>query len=353
MTWPVSPSNGQQITINGILFQYDSANTAWNRIFSSGAASAPTYTATVSAAAQPNITSVGTLSGLTVGGTGSVSGANLVSANYITGTLTTAAQPNITSVGTLTSVTATGLITATSGGVKVGNIQDPTGSNTITLASGNVTMLGNLNVGIGGTGNVTATYFIGNGSQLTGQIGNALVSGTVYTNAQPNITSVGTLVSTTIAANSNITMSGSLSQLSGANNLSSNYVSVANNLAVSGLSTFALSADRTTYNGSAVSGTVNLDVSTAGPVWYFTSVSSSFVANIQNVPTTDGYTTVVSMGFVNSAIVPSLQIAGSAQTIKWVNGSPPTGNASATCFYTFTLIRVNSSWVSLGQQAQY
>jgi len=85
----------------------------------------------------------------------------------VAGTVYTNAQPNITSIGTLTSLTS-GLITATSGGIKVGNIQDPSGTNTISLASGTVTMVGNLQVGTSGTGNVTATYFIGNGSQLTG-----------------------------------------------------------------------------------------------------------------------------------------------------------------------------------------
>ena len=47
---------------------------------------------TLTTAAQPNITSVGTLTGLTVSGN-------------IAGTLTTAAQPNITSLGTLTALT--------------------------------------------------------------------------------------------------------------------------------------------------------------------------------------------------------------------------------------------------------
>jgi hypothetical protein len=59
------------------------------------------------------------------------------------------------------------------------------------------------------TGNITGNYFIGNGSALTsitggnvsGQVGNALIAGTVYTNAQPNITSLGTLSSLTITAN--------------------------------------------------------------------------------------------------------------------------------------------------------
>ena len=47
---------------------------------------------TLTTAAQPNITSVGTLTGLTVSGN-------------IAGTLTTAAQTNITSLGTLTALT--------------------------------------------------------------------------------------------------------------------------------------------------------------------------------------------------------------------------------------------------------
>jgi len=67
------------------------------------------------------------------------------------------------------------------------------------------------NTGISTPGNVTANFFIGNGSQLTGivagnitgQVANALVAGTVYTNAQPNITSVGTL--TTLSVSGNIT----------------------------------------------------------------------------------------------------------------------------------------------------
>ena len=55
---------------------------------------------TLTTAAQPNITSVGTLTGLTVSGN-------------IAGTLTTAAQTNITSVGTLSNLTVNGLTTIT------------------------------------------------------------------------------------------------------------------------------------------------------------------------------------------------------------------------------------------------
>ena len=75
--------------------------------------SANLFTGTLTTGAQPNITSTGTLTSLSV--SGNIIGANLVSANFFTGTLTTAAQPNITSTGTLTSLSV-------SGNANVGNI---------------------------------------------------------------------------------------------------------------------------------------------------------------------------------------------------------------------------------------
>ena len=58
----------------------------------------------------------------------------------------------------------------------------------------------------------TANYLKGDGSNITninganisGQVANALVAGTVYTNAQPNITSVGTLTGLSVSGNANI-----------------------------------------------------------------------------------------------------------------------------------------------------
>jgi hypothetical protein len=59
------------------------------------------------------------------------------------------------------------------------------------------------------TGEITGAHFIGEGGNLsnitaaniTGQVANSLVSGTVYEAAQPNITSVGTLVDLTTVGN--------------------------------------------------------------------------------------------------------------------------------------------------------
>jgi hypothetical protein len=108
---------------------------------------------TLTTAAQPNVTSVGTLTSLAVTGnvtTGNVSGTTGAFTN-IGGTLTTAAQTNITSVGTLSSLTATGNITGgnivTTGNVSAGNLI-VTGIEAVTTlnVSGDTTIVGNLTV---------------------------------------------------------------------------------------------------------------------------------------------------------------------------------------------------------------
>jgi hypothetical protein len=72
----------------------------------------------------------------------------------VTGSLTTAAQPNITSLGTLTSVSV-------SGNANIGNI----GTAGIITATGNITGGNIITSGnVSATGNVTAANFIGSGS---------------------------------------------------------------------------------------------------------------------------------------------------------------------------------------------
>jgi hypothetical protein len=260
---------------------------------------------TVTTNAQPNITSVGTLTSLTSSGNisasyfigngsqlTSITGANVTgyvplstSANTATtaGTVTTAAQPNITSVGTLTGLTSTGVINflgtsnvslgsnanvkitggssgqylqtngsgnlswATIASVTPSNITNGTSNVNISASGGNITasvggtanvvtittsglvLSGNLTasgltLGSGTGGNLTdvnyvvANYFSGNGSLLTSITGanvtgyvplataantatSATTAGTVTTAAQPNITSVGTLTSLTSSGN--------------------------------------------------------------------------------------------------------------------------------------------------------
>lgn len=125
-----------------------------------------------------------------------ITGNTVVATVGLTGTLTTAAQPNITSVGTLTGLTSSGNITAAnivaSSGVFTGN-----GSGLTNL---NAT---NISTGVLPAGRLSGTYSI----SITGA---AATAATVTTAAQPNITSVGTLTSLAVTGNitaANITAS--------------------------------------------------------------------------------------------------------------------------------------------------
>ena len=165
-------------------------------------------------------------------------------------TVTSNAQPNITSVGTLTSITSSGLIST--------------------------------------TGNVTGNYIIGNGSQLsaitganiTGTIANATyalsagsavgTAATVTTNAQPNITSVGTLTSLSITGN---TTAGNLltaGLISTTGTVYSNNITVANNITTTDISV--------TGNIFGSSGNLyfNSNVSESWATWLLNNDSTSY-----------------------------------------------------------------------------
>jgi hypothetical protein len=94
----------------------------------------------------------------------------------VASTVSASAQSNITSVGTLTGLTVSGLLTATGSGIKTGNIIDSGGTTAITTKynneNGSVGITANLSAG----GNITGSYILGNGSQLTGMYSNTNVA---------------------------------------------------------------------------------------------------------------------------------------------------------------------------------
>jgi hypothetical protein len=176
----------------------------------------------VSQPAQPNVTSLGTLTGLTVNGLlSSTNGSGIanLTAAAITGNVaqanvalvvSQAAQPNVTSVGTLTGLTVQGLLSA-SNGSGIANLTAAAITGNVAQANvalvvsqpfqPNITQVGTL-VGLYSSGNVTASFFAGQGNALTnvqsaalvGNVANANVALVVSQPLQPNITQVGTLV---------------------------------------------------------------------------------------------------------------------------------------------------------------
>ena len=220
-------------------------------VATAGVADSATTAGTVTANAQSNITSLGTLTDLTVANTiiGNINGsasyattagsattatdashatvadsANTVAGINVTGTVanatyadaagtavsattatsattagtvTTAAQPNITSVGTLTDLTVTNTIT--------GNISGSASYATNT-AHATVADSANTVAGINVTGTVAnATYAdtAGTATSATSAT-SATTAATVTSNAQPNITSTGTLTGLTVDGVTNL-----------------------------------------------------------------------------------------------------------------------------------------------------
>ena len=203
-----------QITQVGTLANLDvTANiTAGNVYANSGTIGASLLTGTLTTADQPNISNVGTLGSLTVTGNatagnliagsgsgGNITGANLVSANYFTGTLTTAAQPNITSVGSLT-----GLTVSNASGVV----------NFTTTANVSLGAVGNVHITGGSSGYVLQTDGSGTLSWVAQSVGGGsnISNGT----SNVNIASSGGNVTTSVGGNANIlTVTGTGANIDG------------------------------------------------------------------------------------------------------------------------------------------
>lgn len=148
-----------------------------------------------------------------------------VEATTISGSLTTASQANITTVGTLGSLSVTGNVTpgnvsgantlagnylvSNSGCVSVGGafIAYNSGTGTAGIFSSgatdiNIGLAANVTIGsTSGTSNIRGELSIGGNATVIGNISANLLTGTLTTAAQPNITSVGTLTNLSVTGN--------------------------------------------------------------------------------------------------------------------------------------------------------
>ncbi len=248
-----------------------------------------TYATTANAVAGANVS--GAVAYATTAN--SVAGANVsgtVSSATTAGTVTTAAQPNITSVGTLTSLGVNGTITASAitanTGIFTGN-----GAGLTNLAGGNVTGA----VAYATTANSVA------GANVSGTVSSATTAGTVTTAAQPNITSVGTLTSVTISGNANVGNLGSsglivaTGNVTGGNLVTGGALSVTGNANLGNLETAQVLASANVTAPQLISnvatGTAplvvtsttqvaNLNAATAGLATYATTANAVAGANV-------------------------------------------------------------------------
>jgi hypothetical protein len=199
-----------------------------------------TGTANITGNLSANNISAGSGSG------GSITGGNLVSANFFTGTLTTAAQPNITSVGTLTSLSVTGNTTS---GNLIGPLANGNSNVNIPSSNGNInlTAVGNTTLVVTGTGaNITGTGNV-SGNLSAGNLIGPLANGNsnVYipsSNGNINLTAVGntTLIVTGTGANitgtANVTGNLSAGNANVIGNLSAGNANAGNLLTTNNLS---------------------------------------------------------------------------------------------------------------------
>lgn len=112
----------------------------------------------------------------------------------------------------------------------------------------------------------------------------------------------------------------------------------------------------TVNDGTITTNLLTLDY-TAGTISYIpTAPTANFTVNITNAPTDNGKAITVVVMVIQGATgyIPNvLQIAGAAQTIKWLGGTNPTPTSSAgkLDIFNFTLIRRSSAWTVIGNAA--
>jgi len=268
----------------------------------------------------------------TSGSGGNLSGANYVIANYFTGTLTTAAQPNITSVGTLTSLIVSGNLTVSGTTTTVNStttrVVDPIfelggGANGAALAAddnkdrglllhyysgaapvdafigwddSNAEFAFGSNVAVtsevttfNSLGNVRANFFLGNGSQLTGVStaislvnGNSNVVVAANSNVTISVTSVANVVTVT---STGVNIAGYANLGSGnlitTGNVNAGFITTTSNISVGsnyflGNGFYLTGIDAA---GQLANGTSNIRIPTAGANITFT-VNGTTAANI-------------------------------------------------------------------------
>jgi len=200
---------------------------------------------------------------------------NLARANYFQGTLTTATQPNITSTGTLTSLSITGNLTAGNanlGNATVSNYFIGDGSLLTDITSTNITgVVANANYSAyGGLSNLANT---------------ATVALNVTQNAQPNITSVGTLTSLSIsgALNGNVITAESI--VADANIVTTNILLTGGNITgAANLTAGNITGTQFTGGGSRLNNLTGANV-----VGNVTSAGVSYFANIPSSASSGAY----------------------------------------------------------------
>lgn len=397
MAFPTTPTNGQQATVNGITYTYSSATNSWTRLqktlpslsinvdtfVSDG--STTSYTLAVTPSSKELIT-------VNIDGVLQQKTAYNLSSNVIsfTGTPKTGAVIEVKTINASPSSIVTGLVfdSYTGDGLTLDYTlsSEPTNKNYTLVTIGGVTqhkttynvssnVLTFSSVPPNGSSIEIITFgpavssLLAGGSNNQVQINNSgsligynsltfnNVSNTLSTtnlNVSGNITvtgntTLGDVVSNTINTG-NINVTGTI-----VGNISSSQPNITSlgtlsSLTVSGVTTLTLAADVLVTIAGAT-GVVTHDLTNSG-VFNHVTPAANFTANFTNLPVTNDRILATTI-LVNQGATPYLptavQIEGAAQTIKWVTGAVPSGNANKIDAVSFSFIRTSNSWTVMGQ----
>ena len=259
---------------------------------------------------------------------------------------------------------------------------DPTADRTITLpdADGTVALAGSIALGTDTTGNymsdltqgtgVTITHTPGEGSNATIAIGQDVSTSAsptfVNLNLDGNIVFEGTTANefeTTLqvvdpTADRTVSIPDESGTLAIGQNVSTSASVTFANVTATGNVAISGRIDKTTIRESVADTSVSASVVTAnyatGDIFYIgTAPASNFTVNLTNAPTDDGKAITVVLFVTQGATgyYPNVvQVAGSAQTIKWANGAAPTPTSSAgkIDIFSFTFVRRSAAWTVFG-----
>ena len=293
-----------------------------------------------------NLSVLGTISGNVISTTGDITSNTNITANgnfigNLFGTANTAitvtanAQPNITSVGTLTGLSTSGDINALAGTVFANAIN-------ANFYVGNTAF-----TNISATGNVTANGNI-SGSQLisnisTGTAPLVINSTTLVANLNSATANLANFV--TQSAQSNITSLGNLTELrvDGTTSIQQAIEKITiNGTGSTGTINYDLLTQAIILKSAAASSDFTLNFRGNSSV-----ALSNVVSNGQSITCT----------FLNTngstAYIPNvIQVDGSNVVPYWTANSP-TGTTNAIDSYTFNIIRSSGSWVVFGSQTGF
>ena len=345
--------NGSQLTsltgsnITGAVANATYATTAGSAE-TSNTANTATTSATVTGNAQANITSVGILSSLSVGGN--------ITGNYFIGD-----GSNISNLqaGNIVGTVANATYATTAGSAETANsantantANSATVAGTVTSnAQANITSVGVLS-SLSVSGNITGNYFIGNGSQLTGlpeQYGNANVASYL-----PTYT--GNLTANVFSASGNVTGSNILTAgiISTSGNIFGGNISVADVQAanINGLSVSAIGTIIGNYyygDGGGLSGlqAANI-VGAVANASYADTANTASLATIAGTVTSNAQANITSVGVLSSLSVSGNIVPGNVTGAATVAATNLTGTLTTGAQTNISLVGTLSSLSVLG-----